>query len=76
MMIKSKLMAGSALTALALCPALAAHAQAAASGGAVSDVVVTATKTGSTNLQKTPLSVDVIGAADLKKEGGETVQDL
>lgn len=76
MMIKSKLMAGSALTALALCPALAAHAQAAASGGAVSDVVVTATKTGSTNLQKTPLSVDVIGAADLKKEGVETFRDL
>jgi iron complex outermembrane receptor protein len=73
--MKSKfhMLSGAALTVLALAPGVTAHAQAANSLG---DVVVTATKTGATNLQKTPLSVDVIGSADLKKEGVESFRDL
>ena len=70
---KFNMLAGTALTVLAFAPGLAAHAQ---SSNTLSDVVVTATKTGATNLQKTPLSVDVIGSADLKKEGVESFRDL
>jgi len=70
------LLSGVALTVLALAPAMAAHAQAASASNNLGDVVVTATKTGATNLQKTPLSVDVISGGDLKKEGIETFRDL
>ena len=70
---KFNMLAGTALTVLAFAPGLAAHAQ---SSNTLSDVVVTATKTGATNLQKTPLSVDVLGSADLKKEGVESFRDL
>ena len=69
---KFKMLAGTALTILALAPAMAARA----ADKGVGDVVVTATKTGATNLQKTPLSVDVLGSADLKKEGIATFRDL
>ena len=71
---KISMLSGTALTVLALAPALAAHAQAA--NNSLGEVVVTATNTGATNLQKTPLSVDVIGSADSKKEGVESFRDL
>jgi iron complex outermembrane receptor protein len=70
------MLSGAALTVLAFAPALAARAQTAPAGNTIGDVVVTATKTGTTNLQKTPLSVDVVSGADLKKEGIETFRDL
>lgn len=69
---KFNMLAGTALTVLALAPAMAARA----ADNGISDVVVTATKTGATNLQKTPLSVDVVSGSDLKKEGIETFRDL
>jgi len=70
---KLSMLAGTALTVLAFAPGMAAHAQAA---NGLGEVVVTATKTGATNLQKTPLSVDVISGGDLKKEGIESFRDL
>ena len=54
---QSKLMSGAALAVLVLAPAWAAHAQDASNNGKVEDVVITATHTGLTNLQKTPISV-------------------
>ena len=70
---KFSMLAGTALSVLAFAPGMAAHAQ---SSNSLGEVVVTATKTGATNLQKTPLSVDVIGSADIKKEGVESFRDL
>ncbi len=69
---KFSMLAGTALTVLTFASGMAARAQAADNLG---EVVVTATKTGATNLQKTPLSVDVISGSDLKKEGIETFRD-
>ncbi len=73
-MRRFSMLAGTALTALAFAPALAAHAQSADKG--IGDVVVTATKTGATNLQKTAISVNVVSGADLKKSGIATFRDL
>ena len=55
---KFNMLAGTGLAILALAPATAAFAQ---SDAGVGEVVVTATKTGVTNLQKTPLSISVVG---------------
>ena len=62
-MNKVNMMAGASLAILALAAPLAARA---ADSNTIGDVVVTATKTGPTNLQKTPLAVSVIGGNDLK----------
>ena len=70
---KFSMLAGTALSIMEFAPGMAAHAQAANNLG---EVVVTATKTGATNLQKTALSVDVVSGADLKNEGIETFRDL
>lgn len=69
---KFNMLAGTALTILALAPAMAARA----ADNGIADVVVTATKTGATNLQKTPLAVDVLGSTELKKSGIATFRDL
>jgi len=71
---QSKLMSGAALAVLALAPGWAAHAQ--DSKSKVEDVVITATHTGLTNLQKTPISVDVVSGNDLTKENIRTFKDL
>jgi len=70
-----QLMTGAALAVLALAPALSAHAQTAPSKG-VEEVIVTATKTGATNLQKTPLSVDVVGGNTLVQDDIKNARDL
>ena len=72
---KIHLMTGAALAVLALAPALSAHAQTAPSKG-VEEVIVTATKTGATNLQKTPLSVDVVGGNTLVQDDIKNARDL
>jgi len=77
--VKSKyhMLAGTALTVLAFAPALAARAQSAPdNSGAINEVVVTATHTGATNLQKTAIAVDVVSGADLVKENLKNVKDL
>ena len=70
-----QLMTGAALAVLALAPALSAHAQTAPAKG-VEEVIVTATKTGATNLQKTPLSVDVVGGNTLVQDDIKNARDL
>jgi iron complex outermembrane receptor protein len=69
-------MTGAALTVLAFAPAWAAQAQTAPEGAAVEEVIVTATKTGDTNLQKTALSVAVVRGEDLVKSNIRTIKDL
>lgn len=74
MNFKYQMMTGAALTVLAIAP-VAAHAQ-AAGAGQISEVVVTATHTGATNIQKTPIVVDVVSGSDLKKDDIENPHDL
>jgi len=61
------------LAVLVLAPPMAARA---ADSNSIGDVVVTATKTGTTNLQKTPLSISVIGGTDLKNTQVVKIRDL
>jgi outer membrane receptor for ferrienterochelin and colicin len=68
---KLNLMSGAALAVLALAPACAAHAQDASGGKTIGDVVITATHTGATNLQKTPISVDVVTGSDLTADSDD-----
>ena len=75
MNFKFQMMTGVALTVLALAPAVAAHAQ-SAGANQIADVVVTATHTGATNVQKTPIVVDVVSGSDLKKDDIENPHDL
>lgn len=80
-MRKLNLLAGIGVSVLALAPAVRADAQTTGSGAKssdniVQDVIVTATKTGSTNLQKTALSVDVVGGGDLEQARVVTLRDL
>ena len=75
-MRRYQFMAGSALAVLAFAPAVAARAQTAPNANAIGEVVVTATHTGATNLQKTPIVVDVVSGGDLKKDNFETIKDL
>ena len=65
MNFKSKMMFGVGVTMLTLAANGTAQAQSAASSSAIGEVVVTATKAGVTNLQKTPLAVSVVGGDDL-----------
>ena len=79
---KIQMMAGAALAVLAFAPGLSAHAAAAAAstaaekGVGLEEVIVTATKTGATNLQKTALSVSVVGGDDLVKSNIRGIKDL
>jgi iron complex outermembrane receptor protein len=70
------LLASAATAVLAFAPAWAAQAQTAPEGAAVEEVIVTATKTGDTNLQKTALSVAVVRGEDLVKSNIRTIKDL
>ncbi len=74
MSLKHKMMAGTAFAVLALAPAMAAHAEASSSG--IGEVVVTATKTGVTQLQKTPISIAVVGDMALKNTETTSIRDL
>lgn len=71
-MNKSRMLASVALVVLASAPAIAARA----ADNAIGDVVVTATKTGSTNLQKTAIAVSVVGGDVLDKSRVVTLRDL
>lgn len=73
-MNKRSLLACVGVTSLALLPATAAFAQAESAG--IGEVVVTATKTGATNLQKTPLSVAVVSDSTLRAAQATSVRDL
>jgi iron complex outermembrane receptor protein len=70
------MMTGAALAVLALAPALAAHAATASDNGQIGEVVVTATKMGETNLQKTPIPVDVVNNTTLKQDNIESLTGL
>jgi len=76
MSFRLHMMSGAALTALALGPAVAAHAQTAPASNAIQEVIVTATKTGATNLQKTPIAVDVVSGQDLSRDNIKNLKDL
>lgn len=75
--------AASLLLGVALAP-LCAHAQAVSSpqsppvpdGAQLSEVVVTATKTGAQQLQKTPVAVSVVSGAQLDQQGINNIKDL
>jgi iron complex outermembrane receptor protein len=70
-------MAGACVAILGLAPVAAHAAEAAAeSDNSVTEVVVTATKTGSTNLQKTPLAISVVGGDVLKESRVVSLKDL
>ncbi len=72
-MSKLNMLSGVSLVILALAAPLAARA---ADENAIGDVVVTATKTGVTNLQKTPISVSVVGANALETNHVVALRDL
>lgn len=74
MNLKQKTMSGTAIAMLALAPAMTAHAQAPSS--AIDEVVVTATKTGVTQLQKTPISIAVVSDLALKDTQTTSIRDL
>ncbi|HWA21159.1 MAG TPA: TonB-dependent receptor [Caulobacterales bacterium] len=73
-MNKRSLLACVGVTSLALLPATAAYAQAGSAG--IGEVIVTATKTGATSLQKTPLSVAVVSDSALKASQATSLRDL
>ncbi len=72
-MNKLSMLTSVGLAVLAFAPPLAARA---ADNNAIGDVVVTATKTGATNLQKTPISVAVVGGAALQTNRIVAIRDL
>jgi iron complex outermembrane receptor protein len=76
MNLKFKMMTGAALSVLALAPAVAAHAQAKSSSSQIGEVIVTATKTGVTQLQKTPISIAVVSDVALKNTETTSIRDL
>ena len=80
MTFKFHLMSGAALAVLTIAPAMSAHAQSASSATApatgVQEVVVTATKTGATNLQKTPIAISVVGGNTLVQDQIKNARDL
>lgn len=73
---KINMMTGAALTVLAFTPALAARAQTASNSNSIGEVVVTATKTGATNLQQTPIAISVVGGGTLQTDRVVTLRDL
>jgi len=75
-MYKFHLMAGACVAILGLVPGAAQAAAAAAADNSVTEVIVTATKTGSTNLQKTPLAISVVGGDSLKESRVISLKDI
>ena len=76
-MSRISLMAGAAVAAVALAPVGAAQAaEVASTDTGLAEVVVTATHTGDTDLQKTPIAIDVVGGEDLTKDNLRTLTDL
>lgn len=76
---KSQMMVSVGLAIVGLAPAFGANAQATSSttdSGAVEEVVVTATKEGATNLQKTPIAVSVVTGKDLINQQSTNLRDL
>ncbi len=74
---KLYMLAGAASACLAFAPAMNAYAQTkASSDNGIAEVVVTASKTGATNLQKTPISVNVLGSDVLEKAHARNIKDL
>ncbi len=84
--LRTGLLAGVGIIALAASPAFAADASASAEaapapaaglpdGVPIEEIVVTATKR-ETNLQKTPISISVVGAADVKNRHVQSLIDL
>ena len=71
---KHKLMAGTAIAVLAFAPAMIAHA--AAPSSTVDEVIVTATKTGETKLQKTPIAIAVVSDTALRNTETTSIRDL
>jgi iron complex outermembrane receptor protein len=70
-------MAGAALTVVALAPAWADQsASTAGSDTQLSEVIVSATHTGDTDVQKTPIPIDVVGGAQLTEDNLRTLTDL
>ena len=85
MNLKHKMMAGTAFAVLALTPAVSAHAQASSSpvasraqtsSSTVDEVIVTATKTGETKLQKTPIAIAVVSDTALRNTETTSIRDL
>ena len=76
MNFKSKMMLGVGATALILAANGTASAQSTSSSNTIDEVVVTATKAGTTNLQKTPLAVAVIGGGDLQASQVVNIREL
>ncbi len=67
------MLAGVSLAVLAFAPPLAARA---ADSNTIGEVVVTATKTGATSLQKTPIAISVVGDQTLTTDHAVTLKDL
>ncbi len=72
--IRARLLLGSALIALTASPAFAQTETRPASNG-ISEVIVTATKS-ATNLQRTPIAISVIAAADMESRHVESLLNL
>lgn len=75
-MRRIQLLAGAALAVIAAAPAYAADTSATAKSNTIDEVVVTATHVGLTNLQKTPIPINVVSGADLTKDNLRTLKDL
>jgi iron complex outermembrane receptor protein len=76
MNFKSRMMLGVGVTTLILAANGTALAQSTSSSNTIEEVVVTATKTGATNLQKTPLAVAVVSDGALKASQATSMRDL
>ena len=76
MNFKSKMILGVGVTALILASNGTAVAQSTSSSNTIDEVIVTATKTGATNLQKTALAVAVVGDGALKASQATSMRDL
>jgi len=76
-MTRVSVMAVGLLAAAALAPSVAVRAaEVASTDTGLAEVVVTATHTGDTDLQKTPIAIDVVGGADLTKDNLRNLTDL
>jgi iron complex outermembrane receptor protein len=76
MNFKSKMMLGVGATALILAANGTALAQSTSSSNTIEEVVVTATKAGATNLQKTPLALAVVTGGELESSQVVEIRDL
>jgi iron complex outermembrane receptor protein len=76
MNIKTLILATACLTPVMT--SAGAHAQTAdeQDPGELTEIIVTATKTGAENLQKTPVAVSVVGGELMKSQGLSAIQDI